>query len=615
MAIPSSTVSGSRDLRGSGERENVQRTALIGTDADACRECWRCVRACPARAIRVVDGAVEVLDDRCVSCGLCVSECPHGGHFVRNDGDLVDALLASGRPVVAVLATEFVAAMHPLTPLQVETALESMGFHAVESTLLGEEMVALQYEARHAVRSGLPVIRATCPVVNDWVRKYHPALVGALAPVVPPYVAQARLVKSLYPADTAVVYVSPCYARKNESSDPRFEGAVDAAIDFLELRSVLDRAGGAAEPSRRAARARVGSRRPEPLKELSLTDGFPRSTLVARDMTASDVKVVRGLAELDRLLRAIEAGEAAPEIIDALNCESCIAGPAVNPGMSLFAKRDVDASERRRRARSSVPSRELLRHLPAIDLRRAFTPAPVRRSEPTRAQIDASLAEGGIRGADDALDCGACGDATCYAHARAVVRGEATWETCVPLRRRRLRHDGDDPCAPSGVDELTRLFDRRVLMERLAEEVARNQRYSTAASLLVIDIDGFEQLNRADGREAGDSVLVAVADAIRSALRTSDVPARCGGDQFSVILPGIGKTDAFAVAEKLRLSIAEMPVEVGRNGTRREVFVRVSVGVAACRAGVDAAGVVSAADRALYQAKRSGQDQVRIAPG
>lgn len=589
------------------------RAALIGTDAASCRECWRCVRSCPAHAVRVVDGAVEIVEERCVGCGLCVSECPHGGHTVRDDGARVDELLLSGRPVVAVLATEFVAAMHPMTPLEVEAALEACGFYAVESTLLGEEMVALQYEVRHAARNGLPVIRATCPVVNDWVRRYHPALVGALAPVVPPYIAQARLIKSLYPAGCAVVYVSPCYARKDEIDDEALAGAVDAAIDFDELKRTLQRVAG----SERAATRRpgpAGGRRPEPLKELSLTDGFPRSTLVSRDMTASDMKVVRGLADLDALLRAIEAGDAAPDIVDALNCEGCIDGPAVSPGMSLFAKRNLDATERQSRARSSVPSRELLRHLPTVDLRRAFAAVRVRTPRPTRAQLDAALAEGGID-IGDALDCGACGDATCEEHAGAVVRGEATWESCFPLRRRRLQREPDALRGSSTLDDLTRLPNRRLFSSRLEEEVARHRRYSTPASLLMIDVDGFKGVSGGDGHPAGAAVLLAVADLLRTTLRVSDVAARYGDDEFAVLLPGISKTDAFAVAEKLRTAIEATPVEVGGDGVTCTVDVRVSVGVAACREGSDAAGLLEAADRALRHAKGSGRNQVRLAPG
>ncbi|MHB9004454.1 MAG: [Fe-Fe] hydrogenase large subunit C-terminal domain-containing protein, partial [Coriobacteriia bacterium] len=199
---------------------------LITTDKDSCKECWGCIRYCPSRAIRVVNGHSEIIQERCVKCGVCVSECGNSGHGVRDDSAAVLSLLRSGRPVVAVLATEFTAAMHPLTPPQVEGALEALGFFAVESTLLGEELVASEYEKSHARPCTSVTLRSTCAVAVDWVRVFYPNLVPALSPIIPPYVAQARLVKEIYPPDTAVVYVSPCYARKDEAYDSQFAGAV-----------------------------------------------------------------------------------------------------------------------------------------------------------------------------------------------------------------------------------------------------------------------------------------------------------------------------------------------------------------------------------------------------
>jgi len=588
---------------------------LISLDENACRRCWRCAYRCPARAIRVRgDGSVAIIAEKCVSCGLCVTECPSVAWVVRSDGDHVDDLLRGDRPVVALLATEFVAALYPMTPEGVEARLEAAGFFAVESTLLGEEAVAAAYEVRHAACSGLPIIRSTCPVVTDWVRTYHPALTGALAPLVPPYIAQARLIREMYDQDVAIVYVSPCFARKDEARSAQFKGVIDATIDFLELESALSRnEAAAAHPARE--RGGAGGRRPEPLKEISLTDGYPRSTFETRDMISQEVRVVRGLAELDDLLRAVEAGESAPHIIDTLNCEGCLDGPAVCPGMSLFAKRHLAASDRAGRARSRVSSREVLKHLPKIDLRRSFDATPVRLPTPTEVQILEVLREGGMDG--EPLDCGMCGLPSCEEFAISIFRGETTWTGCLPHQSRLLSGALADLEETALADPLTGLGNRRAFAQRLGEECARHVRYGGPLSLLMLDLDHFKKVNDRFGDPAGDSVLRNVADVTRASLRATDLAVRYRGDEFAIVLPQTGKTEAFAVAEKLRLDMEDLiPPRYDEDPGSALFDVRVSVGVASVGGPVSSPDdLIEAADRALYRAKQNGRNQVRLAPG
>jgi len=109
---------------------------------------------------------------------------------------------------------------------------------------------------------------------------------------------------------------------------------------------------------------------------------------------------------------------------------------------------------------------------------------------------------------------------------------------------------------------------------------------------------------------------VAVAALLRETLRVTDLPSRYGGDEFAIILPATGKTDAFAVAEKLREAIEQMEIELTCGGVPEPVPVRVSVGVATSgQGGSDPVDLLEAADRALYQAKGAGRNQVRLAAG
>jgi len=583
---------------------------LIGRDAEPCRGCMACVRVCPTGAIRIVDGVGEVVQERCIACGACVVRCGNAGMFVRDDTPAVQKLLDSSRSTVILLATEFVAALHPLSSGDVEYALEKIGFAAVECSLLGEEMVARAYEDICSHDNGIPMIRSTCPVVVSWVRKYRPALAGALAPIVPPYIAQARLIKRLYPDDVAVVYAGPCFARKDEALSDDFGGAIDVAIDFRELRRMLD--GTEVDES---SSSHSGVRRPEPLKELSLTDGFPRRTMAAKALTSNEVQVVRGIRELDVLLGAIESGEAAPSIVDALCCDGCIDGPAVDSGRSVFSKRNLEMTDREQRRKTAFNTQELLRFLPGIDLVRVFEAAPVETDVPNDARVLEILAQAGLSDAADRIDCGACGCATCVDHAIAIHRGISSWEMCFPFERRRLDADLERLTESATKDVLTGLWNRTVLQEKLSDEMSRFTRYGTPMSLLMIDLDGFKRINDERGHLVGDQILCAVGTLLRDSMRISDIAVRYGGDEFAVVLPGATKTDAFAVAEKLRATISSLRVSVDGDGYLPRVGTTASIGVAsAARSVSEPVALIEAADSALYSAKELGRNQVRIAP-
>lgn len=589
---------------------------LIAHPKGSCNECWGCVRVCPVNAIRVIGGHSEVVQDKCVACGLCVTECGRGGHIVRDDTPIVRDLLRSRRPVVALLASEFIAALHPMTVAQIERALDTLGFRAVETTLLGEEIVAEAYEQLHHRDDVLISMRSTCPVVVSYVRKFFPALVPALAPIVPPYVAQARLIREVYDPETAIVYVSPCYARKDEYRDPEFRGAVDAVIDFLELRSLIE---GLPDADTRPG---TPVARPGVLKEISLTDGFPRQTLVSRDLTDSTVHTVRGLDELGRLLRALIAGEVGPTILDALNCEGCIDGPAVNPGLSVFAKRNIESAAREHPGTTRVSTRAILSVLPAVDVVRSFVADPVVTHRPSDEQIDEILAAGRIT-RDTAPDCGACGWSTCVEHAVAVFNAESSWDLCLPLQRalyeeQRVRLSEQRVALEEAqtLDPGTGLWNRRAFSDRLDVELARHARYGSPLAVVLIDIDDFGDVNGLLGRAGGDAVLTAIAERMAGGLRSTDFPARWVGDQFAVILPGIGKTAAFAVAEKLRSAVGGEPFTVHSGGYTGDVSVTISLGVAAASPALnDAHELIEAADGALHEAMNAGKDRVHLAPG
>jgi diguanylate cyclase (GGDEF)-like protein len=158
-------------------------------------------------------------------------------------------------------------------------------------------------------------------------------------------------------------------------------------------------------------------------------------------------------------------------------------------------------------------------------------------------------------------------------------------------------------------DGLTKLFNKRYLMERLDSELKFAHRHETSVALLMLDLDHFKAINDANGHLAGDAVLAHVAALIARAVRNEDVVARFGGEEFAIVLRAIGVEGAMNMAERLRKLVELSAV----TWNEREQRVTVSIGVACFPSTTTAKTpdiLVEAADQALYRAKHAGRNRV-----
>jgi diguanylate cyclase (GGDEF)-like protein len=170
----------------------------------------------------------------------------------------------------------------------------------------------------------------------------------------------------------------------------------------------------------------------------------------------------------------------------------------------------------------------------------------------------------------------------------------------------------------SRIDSKTGLLNAATWERESAAEVARAVRTRTPLALALVDIDHFKGVNDTFGHLTGDRALKAIARTFRIFLRDYDLIGRFGGEEFAIVLPQTSALDAYGIAERIRKHIAVAPLDVGDLQDGRHVRVTVSIGVAALgapwdtRTGSQITDLLATADRALYEAKRAGRDQVCV---
>ena len=535
-------------------------------------------------AVGVVETDVEIVDEACIRCGACVPACPHSAIDVQGDFGRALELVVAGDAVL-ILSVEAEVHFYPQTSEQTVNACYRAGFSTVYRGVLGDELVAERYRQLWSERSGGTMIRSTCPVVVESIRREYPALVPYLAPVQTPVQAEARYIRAKHGADTKIVYVGVCLTEGGES--------VDAAITLQELEELF-----------RVRRVEVAQEAPfferipeERRRHVSTAGGLPLPVLQNERQASSRFRKMRGMSHLPAIARAVTVDEIDLGFIDLLPCEGCLDHPLLGPPDELYYRRKLAQAFEPLRSPEPVIEPEI-----EVDVRAEFDPAPNEHPAVSEEKIEAVIQRIGLAANGTHWDCGACGFGTCRKFASAHLKGRADFRQCPPYQERRAQQAQED----AAVDELTGLATFRVLRAGLQQEVARARRTGVSFALLFADMDNFKAVNDRYGHEEGNEVLQLAAAVVARAVRSTDMAARYGGDEFVVLLIGTGLRGARKVGEQIRHAIEQAGTVAGYP----EGMVTVSVGAAHFDLDLDDPGILELADRALYEAKGAGGNRV-----
>ncbi len=417
--------------------------ALINTVRDRCKTCYQCVRECPARAIRIVEGQADVIPERCIGCGNCVRVCNQHAKIAVSAADEVMALLRSPHRTAAIVAPSFPAEFAEIDASVLVGMLRSLGFDMVCEVGYGADLVALEYRRLLDRNDGRRYIATTCPAIVCFVEKYYPDLVPALAPVISPMVAAARALRQDHGDALHTVFIGPCLAKRREALSEELQGEVTQAITFAELRTLFDLA--SLTPVQIVPsdfdppQAHMGA-------VFAVKRGLLKTAAIDEDLITNDVISAGGTYQFEEAIREFAAEGMTPRLLEVLCCNGCIMGAGMTTEASMLTRRIRVAQFVKQRLRDLDCSqwKDSIDRFSALDMSRRFLAQDQRMPMPSRGQLAEILQRMGKTKPEDELNCGACGYATCDEHATAVYMGLAENEMCLPYAIEQLHTTVDE---------------------------------------------------------------------------------------------------------------------------------------------------------------------------
>jgi len=401
----------------------------IYTEKNNCQDCYKCVRRCPVKAIKIEGHRASVMDDLCIYCGKCVQVCPAGAKKVRNDIAEVKYLLGRKQKLILSLAPSWVVGFSDYSVPQLQQAIESLGFYGLSETAIGAEWVAS--DALKLIQSEKEKlwISSCCPVVVQLIKKYYPQYLNHITPLLSPMQAHARYLKTIYGSDCLVVFAGPCIAKKTELLAD--DNAVEVAITFDELRSWLDDEALTPEflngknNESTYAHNRPGSIYP--------VDGGMISVM-RQNATITDAQMMTfsGLINIRNILDQLPQLHGHSLFLELMACEGgCINGPGMKQGENTASKR-LNVLEHGH----SLPGHHDVK-FPADSICHNFCESSIQKPiEHSEADIKHMLSSIDKLSREDELNCSGCGYESCRDFACAMLEGKAERQMCVSYMRK-----------------------------------------------------------------------------------------------------------------------------------------------------------------------------------
>ena len=382
-----------------------------------CKNCYKCIRHCPVKAIRFSGNQAHIIGNECILCGQCFVVCPQNAKQIVDETEKVKVFLQSGDPVVVSLAPSFVANYEGVGINAMRDALQKLGFYEVEETAIGATIVKNEYERMLKEDERDIIITSCCHSINLLIQKYFPAELEYLADVVSPMQAHCIDIKKRFPK-AKTVFIGPCVAKKDEAE--HYEGVVDAVLTFEELTNWL-------KEENIELKTDMDSNEESRARFFPTTGGILKT--MAQDAPGYTYMALDGIENCVDALKDIESGKIHKCFIEMSACSgSCIGGPVMEKyHRSAPIKDYITIANYAGNKDFDVVQPD------NMELKKQFTYIEHRLQQPSETEIYNVLRQMGKFKPSDELNCGSCGYNTCREKAIAICQGKAEISMCLPF--------------------------------------------------------------------------------------------------------------------------------------------------------------------------------------
>lgn len=396
---------------------------IINFSKNKCRNCYKCIRNCPIKAIKLKDKHAQIIQEMCIGCGICIKICPHNAKEIQSDVNAVKNWLKTEK-VVLSLSGVFPSTYYMDNPCQYLGALRKLGFTIIEETSIGAEAIS-KANARDYYSDRNFIIDSSCASIKNLIEIYYPQYLEALSNEVSPMIAHGKILKEKYP-DAKIIYAGACFSKKMEVREKEVQGVIDGVLTFDEINDWLEEAKIIPNQMEVEEFEAIGTSRG---REYPLMGGLANSSVAKLDGSR---KVLRINGIKDSMLFLDEMCHLDKKYwIEMSACEEgCINGPGnTRSQLSKYEKVEIVQTY------IDVNNKKLpVENFPEIKTARSFEARPVHHlGEVPEKELAKILIQMSVFTKKDELNCGICGYDTCRDKARAVYWNMAEIEMCLPL--------------------------------------------------------------------------------------------------------------------------------------------------------------------------------------